>query len=423
MNRLLDIDSKLIDTRRSSRLCVICKGAHLLCGKSRCPVIVRASIMYEAVKYFDKLDVEGSSPPGVFVGRFGYPRVYVGPLTPPFKGDTRILDTPEYWFGMSIEDIVRFRSILLRGERLMHVDSAANPDSLLVTLQELAMSYKPVDLEVKLASKPRASIVLDDEVQPLGVSAPLSRIIPGGNIYVDRRMEKIYYDRDLKAADAVFDLYRSGVSVSSIQKAFSLGVFGVRSSRRLVPTRWSITAVDSIISERLLEKVRHYPPISTYLLFESVYLDNRFEILMIPSSWSYESIEAWYPKTVWNPDGRTPVIEGDWEGYHGRKDYAIIGGCYYAARLAVAEYLNSIMRQASVLILREIHPGYIMPVGVWHVREHVRNALRKKPIVCQSLEEALSIISSNLEIPLKVWIEHSHLLRRELYQRNIREYL
>ncbi|MCS7112576.1 MAG: Nre family DNA repair protein [Nitrososphaerota archaeon] len=423
MSWLFDVDRMVIDTRRSSRLCVLCKGAHLLCGKNRCPIVVRASVMYEAVRYFDKLDVEGSSPPGVFVGRFGYPRVYVGPLTPPFKGDTRILDTPEYWFGMSIEDIVRFRSILLRGEKPLHVDSASNPDELLQTLQEIAMSQKPVDLEVKLARKPRVSLILDDEVQPLGASAPISKIRLEGNIYVDRRIEEAYYDRDLRAVDAVFDLYRSGVPVSSIQKAFSLGLLGVGSNRRLVPTRWSITAVDSMISEKLLGNVKRYPPIPVYLLFESVYLDNRFEILMIPGFWSYESIEAWYPKTVWNPDGRMPIVEGDWEGYHGRRSYAAIGGCYYAARLAVAEYLDSIRRQASVLILREVHPGYIMPVGVWHVREHVRNALKRKPMVYQSIGEALSRISERLEIPLEIWVEHSRLLRRELYQQRIRSYV
>lgn len=423
MNWLFDADERFTDVKKSSRLCVLCKGAHLLCGKSRCPIVVRANIMYEAVRYFDRLDITGSSPPGVFVGRFGYPKVYVGPLTPPFRGDTRILDTPEYWFGMSIEDIVRFRSILLRGEKPVHVYSASKPDELLLTLQELAMSRKPVDLEVNLARKPKTSLILDDEVQPLGVSAPISKVRVEGNIYVDRRMEKIYYDRDLKATDAVFDLYRSGVPVSSIQKAFSLGVFGIGSNRRLVPTRWSITAVDSIISERLLENVKRYPPISTYLLFESVYLDNRFEILMIPSFWSYESIEAWYPKTIWNQDGKIPVIEGDWEGYHGRRSYAMIGGCYYAARLAVLEYLESIRRQASVLILREIHPGYIMPVGVWHVREHVRNALRRRPLAFQGIEEVLSRISERLEVPLKTWIEHSHLLKRELYQQRIQNYL
>lgn len=404
-------------------LCVICKGARNLCGKLRCPIVVRADAMYRAVKYFKNLEVQGSSPPGVFVGRFGYPKVYVGPLTPPFKGETWILDSPEYWFGMEIDDIVKFRSILLRGEKPIYVHSASNPDRFLSSLQEIALAEKPVDVELNLARKPKPLLILDDEVQPLGISAPVKTLLLEADIRTDRRMEKAYYDWDLKASEAVYKLYKAGVPVSSIQKAFSVGAFGVKPNRRLVPTRWSITAVDSIISEKLLEKVKTYPTIDEYMVFESTYLDNRFEIVMMPGPWAYESIEAWYPGTVWNPKGKTVVVEGDREGFHGRRTYAYIGGCYYAARLAVAEYLERIGRQAKTLILREIHPGYIMPVGVWQVREHVRNALRKKPLKTGSLREVLTRISEKLEIPVKTWIDNSRLLREELYQQKIVSYL
>jgi len=39
-------------------------------------------------------EVEGSSPPSVFIGSWNYPRVYAGPLITPIHGDTAILDTP-----------------------------------------------------------------------------------------------------------------------------------------------------------------------------------------------------------------------------------------------------------------------------------------------------------------------------------------
>ena len=60
---------------------------------------------------------------------------------------------------------------------------------------------------------------------------------------------------------------------------------------------------------------------------------------MIPQQWSYESMEAWYPGTVWNPNGTSIAIFSDWEGNSGRTTYAQIGGCYYSARLAVCEQL------------------------------------------------------------------------------------
>ena len=59
--------------------------------------------------------VSGSSPPSVFVGAYGYPKVQVGPMVPPIHGDTSVLDTPELWLGKSLEDIVNYRLSLVRG--------------------------------------------------------------------------------------------------------------------------------------------------------------------------------------------------------------------------------------------------------------------------------------------------------------------
>ena len=87
-------------------------------------------------------------------------------------------------------------------------------------------------------------------------------------------------------------------------------------------------------------------------------------------------MEAWYPGTIWNPDGSSAVIFSDWEGYDGRTTYTDIGGCYYAARSAVSELLMKERLQATVIVLREAHPGYIMPVGVWQVREIIPNLAR-----------------------------------------------
>jgi hypothetical protein len=213
------------------------------------------------------------------------------------------------------------------------------------------------------------------------------------------------------------------VLVTKIQRAFSVGAFGIEENRRLVPTRWSITAVDDILSKNLVRQVKEFPEINEYRIYESQYLDNIFEVLMIPCGWSYEAIEAWYPGTVWNPDGKTTVMFGDWEGYEGRTKYAEIGGCYYSARLAVCEQLVKERRQATVIVLREARPGYIMPVGVWHVRENVRNAMKQKPYLFNTLEMALKWISSRFQIPLQQWIGRSALIKNALFQRRITDFL
>src|SRR4030066_1068734 len=276
--------------------------------------------------------------------------------------------------------------MLDRGKHRVNVREFAEGGRIIDKTRELALAVNPVDIELLLKNKPRGNIFIDDEVQPFGPSAQI-RDLNLSNTRWDQNVEKAYYDTDLKAVQAVKDLYANGILVTKIQRAFSVGAFGLEENRRMVPTRWSITAVDDILSKDLVTEVKTFPEINDYRVYESVYLDNVFEILMIPAQWSYESMEEWYPGTVWNPNGKNTVIFSDWEGNSGRTTYAQIGGCYYSARLAVCELLVKEKRQATVVVLREARPGYIMPVGVWQVRGNVRNAMRQKPFTFKSLAE------------------------------------
>jgi hypothetical protein len=428
-NWLVDVIKKVnssaveqqVVTRSSNSLCVLCKGARFLCGKTRCPIMVKVNYFLKSVPLMETEDIAGMSPPSVFIGRIGYPNVYVGPLVPPVHEDTSIYDLPERWFGKSMDEIVGFRSLLVRGKHLVNVQKFTEAGKIMDQTRELALADTSVDMELNLTKKPRGSIYLDDDIQPFGPSAPI-RDLRVGNARYDDKIEKAYYDTDLRATNAVVELYNRGVMVTKIQKAFSVGAFGIEKKRRLVPTRWSITAVDDIISKSLVEKVKTFPEINEYRVYESIYLDNVFEILMIPAQWSYESMEAWYPGTVWNPNGKSVAIFSDWEGNGGRTTYAAIGGCYYSARLAVCEQLQRERRQATVIVLREARPGYIMPIGVWQVRENVRNAMRQKPYIFKSLAESLQFIGSRFEIPLQRWILQSELLKRELFQKKITDF-
>lgn len=113
---------------------------------------------------------------------------------------------------------------------------------------------------------------------------------------------------------------------------------------------------------------------------------------------------------------------GDWEGYDGRTTYAAIGGCYYAARLATCELLTKERRQAAVIVLREARPGYIMPVGVWQVRENVRNAMRQPPLKFNTLEQALLRISTQFNIPIQHWMKRSKLVLNARTQKKLTHY-
>lgn len=418
-----DAAANLTVTTKASKSsqCVICKGSRNLCGKLRCPIMVRVNHYLRSISLMNSEDIAGASPPSVFIGRIGYPNVYAGPLVPPVQEDTSIFDSPEYWFGRSMDEIVGFRSMLVRGKHRVNVHEFAEAGKIVEKTRELALAVSPVDIELILKNKPRGSIFMDDEVQPFGPSAQI-RDINLSNSHWDHHVEKAHDDTDLKAIEAVRELYGKGVMVTKIQRAFSVGAFGIEKNRRMVPTRWSITAVDDIVSKNLMEKVKQYPEISEYRVYESRYLDNVFEVLMFPLPWSYEAIEAWYPGTTWNPNGKQMVMFGDWEDGDGRTTYAEIGGCYYAARLAVCEQLVKEQRQAAVAVLREARPGYIMPVGVWQVRENVRNAMRQAPYRFNTLELALKWLSIRFQIPLQQWVSKSSLIKTALSQRRITDY-
>ena len=76
-------------------------------------------------------------------------------------------------------------------------------------------------------------------------------------------------------------------------------------------------------------------------------------------------------------------------------------------------------RQAKVAILREAHSGYIMPVGVWNVREHVRDALRKEPLRFENTRSAIEFIAKRMDIPIKTWMENSAVLRQVTRQKRL----
>ena len=407
---------------REGSLCLFCRGSRMLCGKTRCPAIVRLYSLMKIKNLIDGERVFGSSPPSVFIGRIGYPYVYAGPLIPPILGDTSIFDIPEKWVGKTFDEIIEFRTSLIRGKFKVNVKKPNEDNPFLNKTLEIALSREPVDAEATFKKKPSGRFLFDDEIQPMGPSAPLLKINVG-NLKVDHKIEKAYEDRDLKAEEAVLNLYLNNVPVSRIQRAFSVGAFGVKEQRRIVPTRWSITAVDSIISRNLIEsKVKDKPEISDYRIYKFEYLGNKFIILLTPSKWRYEWIEAWYPGTLWNPQGEGVAIGSDWEGYYGRKTYASLGGCYYAVRLAAAEFLSREGRQAGVVAMREIHPNFIMPLGVWINRECVREAFKRECKRFSTLNEALEYINLSFSIPINEWIKASTLLKEELFQEKITKY-
>jgi len=354
--------------------------------------------------------VEGSSPPSVFVGSYGYPKVLVGPMVPPVHGDTLVMDTPESWVGKSLEDIVNYRLSLVRGIQAIKVNEPQG--RYIESLQDLAMSSHSTDSELEFVKNARASSFVDSENAPFG---PIGEIknVKFTNSSSDKNVQKLFYDKDILAQDAILELYNRGIEVSKIQKCFSIGMFG--KNRRLVPTRWSITATDDTISKALLKEITDFSEIDSYQIFTFEHLGNLYSILLFPSRWMFEMQEAWYDQ-----NGNVG-FGSDFENINGLSHYPETAGAHFASRLAVTEYLVANKVQAGAVVLREIRPEYAVPVGVWQVREGVRMALKQKPTMASSFEEGLDIACKGLSVDKKEWLARSKL-QKARKQKSIKDY-
>ena len=348
---------------------------------------------------FSSKEIEGSSPPSIFVGRYGYPKVAVGPMLPPVHGDTSILDMPEKWLGKSLEEIVNFRLNLIRGIKKFSVNQTEG--RLIENLQEIAMSSNPTDTEIQFVKPTSPVTSIDDQTAPFG---PIGEIKTAkfSSSHATMSIEKVYYDYDLKADDAIMKLYNSGIEISKIQKCLSIGMMG--KNRKLVPTKWSITATDSIISKSLMLKILDFEIIDSINIFSFEHLGNLFAVILFPHRWIFEMQEAWH-------DGISVGFGNDYEDAKGISHNPSIAGAFFAAKLAVAEYLIKKQKQAGILILREIQPTYAVPVGVWQIREGIREAMRQSPLIVENIDDAIELSIKKMSVSKNEWIREGKMLK------------
>ena len=358
---------------------------------------------------FTSDSINGSSPPSVFVGSYGYPKVGVGPMLPPVHGDTTLLDNPEQWIGKSLEEIVNFRLSLVRGIQKLSVENTEG--RFIENLHEVAMSSHPIDSDLQFHKTTFPVTTIDGENPPFGPIGDIkSAKFSGGR--TEKSIERVYYDHDLNARDAVLTLYNNGIEVSKIQKCFSVGMLGKK--RKLVPTKWSITATDDIISKSLVSEILEFDLIDSCRVFSHDHLGNMFSVILFPHRWIFEMLEAWH-------DGNNIGFGFDSEDARGIGHPPAIAGAYFAAKLGVAEYLTKKKIQAAVLVLREIKSEYAVPVGVWQIREAIRTAMKKEPYIAENFDDGTNFASNRMSVSKSEWLSRGIFLKM-LRQKSISEF-
>ena len=73
-------------------------------------------------------------------------------------------------------------------------------------------------------------------------------------------------------------------------------------------------------------------------------------------------------------------------------------------------------------MLRETYPGYLIPLGVWNVRESIRALMKQKPEGFDTFGGALQAGLGQMQISRKKWSGASVLISRELTQTKITAY-
>jgi len=384
--------------------CIECRGTKGMCNIQPCPLLAEVRGMLPRLEPTSVGEISGPSPPALFVGRFGYPEVRAGPSASwlpeealaerdPTDGD------PAALFGRPLEEVAARHANLITGGRRMPVRSPDSPNEVLEATQVIAMSSRSVDVEMDF-ERPISiggSPTFDSMSTPLGPSGEVLRAEVVGHASIPRKVDSVAGESDLLATEAAGELSGSGIGEAQISRLLSSGLLGREGSRKLVPTRWGITATDDMLSKRLWRSVRDHPPLDKVLVFEATYLDNRFHVILTPGLWAFHMLEAWTRGSVWTESGK---VLGDWEDLEPRSEYANrVTGAYYSARLAVLEYMDSIRRSGACLVWRDIGPGYWAPVGVWLIRETMREAMRARPRQFDSLKEAISYVAPRISAP------------------------
>lgn len=406
---------------KKSSMCIICKGGKLLCGKDFCPYLKKINSFSGGTEISGN-SFWGSSPPSIFVGRYGYPRVNIGPVLPPVRVFKPCrLEESHYWHHKNIEDIIALRSSLYRMKKVVRINKSYEPRSrFLRDTQELALSAKSIDTEIHVKSMPKIRKItrFDTFSPPLGPAVDVDRIQLGENPRVPKKLDHLTSDIHASAVTAIDELFQAKISVNHIQRALSAGLLGRAKGRKLVPTRWSITAVDDNIGKRLAKKITKYSELGEIYYHNYSHFGNTFHILLIPGVYSFELIEGWLKGAFWSKD---TVIISDHEGYHGRNTYAHnTSGGYYAARISVLNYLEKIRKQGRILIYREISHEYWAPLGVWVVRDGVEEAMKQQGEKFSELEVALTSVERDVKV--KDWWKQSKLLRELRVQKKIYDF-
>lgn len=333
--------------------------------------------------------------PNILIGSHNYPELNTGFLT---GENVTQEDTPKDWTKKetTITDIILLRQNLTNSRFKTKIKTTNQFSD---KLKEVSLSSKAIDTEIKLDGKLKEDFNINLDTLPHGPTGALKNITINENPKIPFHVQRAESDTDLKAQEALTTLNQKGINEHYLTKIISAGNLGLKTNRKIVPTKWSITLIDDTLGKNHIDQIRHNEETQPTFL-EGNYLGNYFYALIFPGPWSFELFET-YTGDITNSTNYESAT--DYENAYGRTKYAEnTAGGYYASRLPTLEYLKNNKIKGRILLLRFITKEYWAPLGVWVVREATRNTYKNTPTYFENNKDLLDYAFKRALIKFKI---------------------
>lgn len=346
------------------------------------------------------------SKPFNIVHPLNYPELVVGVGVFEKKEDA-VKNDPKKWIFENTSEIENLRKKQFFAFKTYSKKITSQKQKEIELIQNIVKAKNETDLEIDFKKE---KINLKEKVSGISNQAiALEKIKIVDNIKITKDVDKITSDKQLKAKDAILEFFNKTNDVYKLEQLFSMGLLGLEKDRILVPTKWSITAIDDTIGKEIYEEIKNYKKIDCIKMFEHEFYDNKFYVIFFPEQWGFEMIEV-----VDNE-----IVSHDFENRYPKKEYAYkVCGAYYATRAICLEYLKKNEVCAKIIVIRDINKNYSSK-GVWVVREGIRQALKNEKVF-ENKEKLLEFIEKKLMF--EWFLKKSELFREIYFQKKIFEF-
>lgn len=253
---------------------------------------------------------------------------------------------------------------------------------------DIYKSKKEIEFNSTFQNELKFDKILTNKVSGImGSKNELESLEATQNTQTSKQIEK-YSEGDTKAREAIINLYKQGKNEHQIIHLLALGVFGIQINKKLVPSRWAITAYDQTIEKHLHKEIIKYNSINK---FEVYYYKNKSDThvnILLPDSYHGEHFEDWEGQIkpdYFNNNNKLSTSEPN------------NAGGYFATKIALHEHLQKRKKQAAAIMIRVIR-NYDVPLGVVFVRECVRESFKNKIFETTDFKELQEFVKRKFPI-------------------------